>query len=119
MRYPPLDRWTQVVGDGGGAGHRNSLPGRKAATEAATHVYCIACLQNGFGIEAPHLDTVRRWYAEFVRGRVSIHDEIREGRPSAAITEENVATDLRKSWGKTNEKSHPIASRQRFAAVRE
>ncbi|GBP70455.1 hypothetical protein EVAR_52796_1 [Eumeta japonica] len=43
------------------------------------------------GGEASHLSTVRRWYAEFDRGRVSLHDEIREGRPSTAINEENVA----------------------------
>ncbi|GBP39549.1 Putative uncharacterized protein FLJ37770 [Eumeta japonica] len=53
---------------------------------------CTARLQNAFGREAPRLSTVRQWYAEFDRGRVSLRDEIREGRPSAAITEENVAT---------------------------
>lgn len=53
---------------------------------------CYARLQNAFGTEAPHLSTVRRWYAEFNRGRVSLCDEIREGRPSTATTEENVAT---------------------------
>ncbi|GBP13759.1 hypothetical protein EVAR_7990_1 [Eumeta japonica] len=49
-------------------------------------------LQNAFGRETPHLSTVRRWYAEFHRGHVSLHDEIREGRPSTAITEKNVVT---------------------------
>ncbi|GBP22964.1 Histone-lysine N-methyltransferase SETMAR [Eumeta japonica] len=44
------------------------------------------------GREAPHLSTVSRWYAKFDRGRVSFHDEIREGRPSTAFTAENVAT---------------------------
>ncbi|GBP59632.1 hypothetical protein EVAR_46000_1 [Eumeta japonica] len=38
------------------------------------------------------MSTVRRWYSEFDCGRVSLHDEIREGRPSTAMTEENVAT---------------------------
>ena len=32
-----------------------------------------------------------RWYAEFGRSRVSLCDEIREGRPATALTEENVA----------------------------
>lgn len=52
---------------------------------------CSTRLQNAFGVEAPHLSTVRRWYAEFNRGRVSLDDEFREGRPSTAVTEENVA----------------------------
>lgn len=52
---------------------------------------CSARLQNAFGLEAPHLSTVRRWYADFNRGRVSLHDDSREGRPSTAVTEENVA----------------------------
>ncbi|GBP33419.1 hypothetical protein EVAR_6767_1 [Eumeta japonica] len=51
-----------------------------------------ARLQNASGREEPHLSTVRRWYAEFDRGRVSLRDEIREVRPSTAITEDNVAT---------------------------
>ncbi|GBP45753.1 hypothetical protein EVAR_76058_1 [Eumeta japonica] len=55
-------------------------------------VGCTARLLNAFVREAPHLSTVRYWYAEFDRGRVSPHDEIREGRPSTAITGENVAT---------------------------
>ncbi|GBP66157.1 Histone-lysine N-methyltransferase SETMAR [Eumeta japonica] len=60
---------------------------------------CTAYLWNGFGSEASHLGTVRRMYAEFVRGRVSLRDEIREGRPSAAITEENMATVRLKNTG--------------------
>ncbi|GBP34339.1 hypothetical protein EVAR_7390_1 [Eumeta japonica] len=53
---------------------------------------CTAGLQNAFGREAPDLSTIRRWCAEFFRGRVPLHDEIRESRPSTAVTEENVAT---------------------------
>ncbi|XP_026760939.1 histone-lysine N-methyltransferase SETMAR-like [Galleria mellonella] len=53
---------------------------------------CAARLQNAFGREAPCLSTVRRWYAEFERSRVSLHGEFREGRPPTAVNENNVAT---------------------------
>ncbi|GBP52230.1 hypothetical protein EVAR_83089_1 [Eumeta japonica] len=52
---------------------------------------CTAHLPNAFGRESPHLGTVIRCYAEFNRGRVSLHNEIREGRPSTAFAEINVA----------------------------
>ncbi|GBP85933.1 hypothetical protein EVAR_55675_1 [Eumeta japonica] len=48
-------------------------------------------VQIAFGREAPHLNTVRRWYAELNRGRVSFHDEIREDQP-LTITMENIST---------------------------
>lgn len=38
------------------------------------------------------MSTVRRWYDELKQGRVSLRDEIREGRPSTAVTKEKVAT---------------------------
>ncbi|GBP26641.1 hypothetical protein EVAR_18278_1 [Eumeta japonica] len=53
---------------------------------------CTARRQNAFGRETPHLSTIRRWYTEFDRGRVSLYDEIRESQPLIAVTEENVAT---------------------------
>ncbi|XP_050674410.1 uncharacterized protein LOC126971936 isoform X2 [Leptidea sinapis] len=53
---------------------------------------CAARLLNAFGRETPRLSTVRRWFAEFERGRVSLHDEFREGRPSTAVNKNNVAT---------------------------
>ncbi|GBP24575.1 hypothetical protein EVAR_79484_1 [Eumeta japonica] len=54
--------------------------------------YCAVRLQNAFGRKSLRLSTAKRWYAEFDRDRVCIHDEIREGRSSTAIAEENVAT---------------------------
>lgn len=45
-----------------------------------------------FGDEAPSYMSVFRWYKEFQRGRTSLHDEHREGRPRTAVTPENVAT---------------------------
>lgn len=54
---------------------------------------CITHLQNSFVREALDLSTLRRWYAEFHRGRVPLHNESRGGWPSIAITEENVIDD--------------------------
>lgn len=49
-------------------------------------------------MKALYLSTVRRWYAVFHRGRVSLHGGIRKSRPSNAITEVNVITvDLRQT----------------------
>ncbi|GBP61645.1 Histone-lysine N-methyltransferase SETMAR [Eumeta japonica] len=53
---------------------------------------CTGHFQNAFGRKAARVSTVKRWYAEFDRGHVSLHDEISEVRPSTAITEENDAT---------------------------
>lgn len=43
-----------------------------------------------FGEEAPSKTTVYRWYSEFQRGRSSLCDDPREGRPKTAVTQENV-----------------------------
>lgn len=47
-------------------------------------------LQTAFGEEAPSRTTVFAWFAEFRRGRRSLEDEERCGRPVSATTEENV-----------------------------
>ena len=44
-----------------------------------------------FGDDAPSRTTVFEWFAEFRRGRRSLDDEVRSGRPVEATTEENVA----------------------------
>ena len=49
----------------------------------------LANLSAAFGDEAPSRATVFRWFAEFKRGR-SFEDEPRSGRPSTAVTEDNV-----------------------------
>lgn len=43
-----------------------------------------------FGDEAPSKTTIYRWYSEFQRGRVSLMDDVREGRPKSAVSQENV-----------------------------
>ena len=39
---------------------------------------------------APSFATVKRWASEFKRGRDSVKDDPRSGRPSAACTQENI-----------------------------
>ena len=39
-------------------------------------------LQNRFGEKSPPLSTVYNWYGEFNRGRKSLSDEMRSGRPA-------------------------------------
>lgn len=50
----------------------------------------LANLNAAFGDEAPSRAMVFRWFAEFKRGRRSFEDEPRSGRPSTAVTEDNV-----------------------------
>ena len=43
-----------------------------------------------FNNEAPSMTTIYRWFSEFQRGRVSLMDNVREGRPKSAVTQENI-----------------------------
>ena len=47
-------------------------------------------LTNVYGDSAPSHSTIKKWAAEFKRGRLSLDDDPREGRPSLVISEENV-----------------------------
>ena len=40
--------------------------------------------------DAPALSTVKKWAAEFKRGRESLEDNPRSGRPFTATTQENI-----------------------------
>lgn len=51
---------------------------------------CHESLASTFGESAPSLETVRRWFKEFQRGRQSFEDEPRSGRPRESVTPENV-----------------------------
>ena len=42
------------------------------------------------GDDAPALSTVKKWAAEFKRGRESLEDDPRSGRPSTATTQESI-----------------------------
>ena len=48
-------------------------------------------LENVYGENAPSLATVKKWAAEFKRGRESIEDDPRSGRPVEATTSEKIA----------------------------
>ena len=49
-------------------------------------------LLEAFQDQAPSTRTVERWFLEFKRDRTSLQDEPRSGRPSTAVTPENIAT---------------------------
>lgn len=48
-------------------------------------------LTQAFGDLAPSRATVFRWFGEFKRGRTSLKDEERSGRPTNVVTEENIS----------------------------
>ena len=43
-----------------------------------------------FADEAPSRTSVYRWYGEFNRGRSSLQDEFREGRPKSAVVPKTI-----------------------------
>ena len=55
-----------------------------------TQEQCINQLNSTFGDEAPSTPTVYRWYIEFKRGRSSLTDEVKEGRPKSVVVPENI-----------------------------
>lgn len=55
-----------------------------------TRQQCTDQLNSTFGDEAPSFATVKRWYNEFNRGRRSLNDEFREGRPKSVVVPENI-----------------------------
>lgn len=48
-------------------------------------------LRLAFHDEAPSRATVYNWFNEFKRGRTNLTDDVREGRPSTATTEDNIS----------------------------
>lgn len=55
-----------------------------------TRQQCFDQLNSTFGDEAPHFATVKRWFNEFDRGRSSLQDQFREGRPKSVVLPENI-----------------------------
>ena len=51
---------------------------------------CIDQLTSTFGDEAPSKTTVNHWFSEFNRGRRSLTDEFKEGRPKSIVVPENI-----------------------------
>lgn len=51
---------------------------------------CADELNSLYGDQAPSLSTVKNWYNEFNRGRLSLSDELREGRPKSVVIPENI-----------------------------
>ena len=47
-------------------------------------------MSNVYGTDCPSYATVKRWAAEFKRGRESLGDDPRSGRPAEACSNENV-----------------------------
>jgi histone-lysine N-methyltransferase SETMAR len=55
-----------------------------------TQQQCINELNSTFGDETPSRPSVYRWYGEFNRGRSSLQDEFREGRPKSVVVLKNI-----------------------------
>lgn len=55
-----------------------------------TQQQCLDELNSIFGGEAPSRTSVYRWFTEFNRGRSSLNDEFREGRPKSVVVPKNI-----------------------------
>lgn len=51
---------------------------------------CADQLTATFGDKAPSKATIYRWFSEFNRGRTSLTDEFKEGRPKSVVVPENI-----------------------------
>ena len=55
-----------------------------------TQQQCIDELTSILGDEALSRTSIYRWYGEFNRGRSSLQDEFREGRPKSVVVPETI-----------------------------
>ena len=59
---------------------------KKGLTTKEIHTDMVSTLRD----DAPALSTLKKWAAEFKRGRESLEDDLRPGHPSTATTQENI-----------------------------
>ena len=59
---------------------------KKGLTPKDIHTNMVAAL----GDDAPALSTVKKWAAEFKKGRESLEDDPRSGHPASATTQKNI-----------------------------
>ena len=59
---------------------------KKGLTTKEIHTNMVSTL----GDDAPALSTVKKWAVKFKRGRESLEDDPRSGRPSTATIQENI-----------------------------
>ena len=59
---------------------------KKGLTTKEIHADMVSTL----GDDAPALSTVKKWAAEFKRGRESLENDLRSGRSSTATTHKNI-----------------------------
>jgi len=52
---------------------------------------CFLSLGITFGDAAPTIRTVQRWYADFRKGKTSVGRRPASGRPTSAVTKQNIA----------------------------
>ena len=51
---------------------------------------CIDELKSLYGDKAPSYSTMKNWFNEFICGRRSLKDEVREGRPKTTVVPEDI-----------------------------
>jgi hypothetical protein len=47
-------------------------------------------LNKHYSDSAPAKSTIKNWFAKFKRGKMSIEDDARSGRPKEAVSDENI-----------------------------
>ncbi|GBP70147.1 Putative uncharacterized protein FLJ37770 [Eumeta japonica] len=67
----------------------------RSSSDEKAYTLSFARLRTAFGEEAPCRTTIYTWFAEFKRGRVSLKDEFRDGRPSTTVNNKNIDATCR------------------------
>jgi [histone H3]-lysine36 N-dimethyltransferase SETMAR len=70
--------------------HENPIPVYYHWKRGLSPSDCKVKMDNALSTGAPHLATICRWYTEFKRGKTTFEDDPRSGRPSTAVTDENI-----------------------------